>query len=104
VLYTAKVAPAHPGKKTFVSLEYNFHHRWKDGGSQGFRESDDGSITIYFARGALPPGKYRLRSTFTGDTDHLGAPSDRDFFKIEGRVSRGRRPQPLALRPAVWRG
>jgi hypothetical protein len=82
VFYSVTMKPKRPGKKIVITFQYNFGSGWKNGGNQGFKQGDTGTVTIYFASGSLPTGRYRLKGKYEGERLLLGGSSSWSYFRV----------------------
>jgi hypothetical protein len=80
VLQKGTVVPNHAGKPLdFIAQKY-IDGRWKTVATGTFTISSNGSVTALFRNGNR--GKYRAKTRFDADLDHLGDSSPWRYFKI----------------------
>jgi hypothetical protein len=75
-----KLRPLHPNVKWTAIAQYYDKGKWRPLGSGGYAMERDGDAAIFLN---APQGyRYRVKGTFAGDTDHLGATSKWNYFKF----------------------
>jgi hypothetical protein len=83
VTFVAHVEPERRGTRVWFPLEFNYGRGWRDGGTSSFRTTADGQVTIYFARGALPVGAYRIRAETRPTGGLLAGRSPLAYFRVK---------------------
>jgi len=78
--FYVKLRPLHPGAKWTAIAQYYDKGKWRPLGSGTYTMERDGDAAIFLN---APQGyRYRVKGTFAGDTDHLGATTTWNYFKF----------------------
>ncbi len=85
--YRFGVDPNHAGKPVSITVWVDASG-WKNLGSQGFRLNDHSGGEIYIDINGGAGYRFRVRTCFKGDSDHVGACSSFDFFRYTGTRAR----------------
>jgi hypothetical protein len=82
-LYVVSVDPPHRGHTVIFRLERRRDGAWRKLASVGFSLNRDGVVGVAVNAQLLRRGvPYRIRGSFRGDSDHLGATAGWSFFKV----------------------
>lgn len=83
VFYVTTVKPNRAGKEIRIFLEYDLGRGgWRDGGSQKFKLGSTSKLTIYFGRDFFPRGRFRLSTTYKGDSQVKAGESGWSTFRV----------------------
>ena len=78
--FYVKLKPLHPDVKWTAIVQYDDKGKWRPLGSGTYAIERDGDAAIFLN---APQGyRYRVKGTFAGDADHLGATSKWNYFKF----------------------
>ena len=75
-----RLRPSHPGVKWTAIVQYWGSGKWRPLGSGTYTMERDGDAAIFL--NASQGYRYRVRGSFAGDRDHLGATSRWNYFRF----------------------
>ncbi|MEP6759338.1 MAG: FG-GAP-like repeat-containing protein [Actinomycetota bacterium] len=78
--FYAKLRPLHPNVKWTATVQYYGNGRWRPLGSGTYPMERDGDAAIYL--NASQGYRYRVKASFAGDADHLGATGAWRYFRF----------------------
>lgn len=78
--FYVKLRPLHPSVKWKAIAQYYANGKWRPLGSGTYSMERDGNAAIYL--NASQGYRYRVKGTFAGDADHLGATSSWNYFRF----------------------
>jgi len=78
--FYVKLRPLHPSVKWTAIAQYYDKGKWRPLGSGTYAMERDGDAAIFL--NASQGYRYRVKGTFAGDADHLGATSAWNYFRF----------------------
>jgi hypothetical protein len=81
LIYTrGTVVPNHAGHYLEFLAQGYVDGRWRTMSTDRFRIDSDGSVVVYYENAGI--GRYRARTRFAADSDHLGDTSPWKYFRV----------------------